>query len=94
MTTTSIQPQYTLKVHLYTFVVSVLFCLLMLDTDKDFGKENLDGGTLITLVIFILISQIIALGGNAYKVRSNAMLASICYSVFGLIIGFAISVAM
>lgn len=90
MTTTLIKSQYNLKVHLYTFVVSVLFCLLMLVSDKDFGKENIDGGTILTLAIFILISQIIALGGNSYKVRSNPIIASICYNILGILIGFVI----
>lgn len=90
MSTTSIQSQYNLKVHLYTFVVSVLFCILTLVLNNDFGKENIDGATIIILSIFILLSQIIALGGNVYKVRTNPIVVSFCYSILGILIGFVI----
>ncbi len=92
----SIPSSYRFKTHAITFIDSVFFCILLLITDDDFGTENIqiDWGTIICMAIIILTGQFIAFIGHASKVRSNYILASFCYSIMGVILGFFIALGL
>jgi hypothetical protein len=91
----TIQRTGTFKIQLYTFIMSLFWCILAVMSDKDFWDgERMDGGTYITLGIYILIGQVIAYLASDTMRSKNYFLLAICYSLIGAIVGFFIAIIL